>query len=50
MSDIVVTCDCGYRVQGNEAEVVAATQQHGRDLHNMDVSVEQVLAMAKPVD
>ena len=29
--------------------VVAETQKHGRDVHNMDVTREQVLAMAKPV-
>jgi predicted small metal-binding protein len=47
-SDIVVTCACGFTVQGGQDDVVARTQEHGRDVHNMEVTVEQVLAMAQP--
>lgn len=47
MADLVVTCECGFEVRGEEDEVVAQTQQHGRDVHNMDVTREQVLAMAQ---
>lgn len=50
MGDKVVTCDCGFSTRGAEDDVVAATQQHGRDVHNMDVTRDQVLAMAKPAD
>jgi predicted small metal-binding protein len=48
MADKTVTCECGFNVTGDEDTLVAATQKHGREVHNMDVSKEQVLAMAKP--
>lgn len=50
MSDKMVTCDCGFSVRGSEDKVVDETQQHGREVHNMDVTREQVLAMSKPAD
>jgi predicted small metal-binding protein len=50
MADLIVTCECGFEVSGDEETVVAVTQKHGRDVHNMDVTREQVLAMAKPAD
>ena len=50
MAAKVVTCECGFSTRGTEDDVVAATQQHGREVHNMDVTREQVLAMAKPAD
>ncbi len=46
--DLVLTCACGWEVRGTEDEVVIATQAHGRELHNMETSREQVLAMARP--
>jgi predicted small metal-binding protein len=45
---IVVTCECGLEVRGDVDDVVAKVQEHGRDAHNMDVTRDQVLAMAKP--
>ena len=50
MAQIVVTCECGLEVRGETDEVVEQVQAHGRDAHNMDVTREQVLAMAKPAD
>ena len=50
MAEIVVTCECGFEVRGDTHDVVEQTQAHGREAHNMDVSREQVLAMAKPSD
>lgn len=41
-----VRCACGWETSGGEDAVVAATQEHGRRLHNMEASPEQVLAMA----
>jgi predicted small metal-binding protein len=41
-----VRCACGWEVVGREDEVVDATQEHGRRLHNMAATREQVLAMA----
>lgn len=48
MADLIVTCECGFEARGSEDEVVAITQEHGRTAHNMDVTREQVLAMANP--
>lgn len=41
-----VRCVCGWESAGEEATVVAAAQDHGRRLHNMDVTRDQVVAMA----
>ncbi|MGH9277769.1 MAG: DUF1059 domain-containing protein [Acidimicrobiales bacterium] len=41
-----VRCVCGWETAGDEDTVVAATQEHGRRLHNMEASREQVVAMA----
>lgn len=43
---ITVRCVCGWESTGAEDEVVAATIDHGRRLHNMDATREAVLAMA----
>jgi predicted small metal-binding protein len=41
-------CDCGWTFEGEEAELVAAVQEHGRTRHGMDVTAEQALAMSEP--
>ena len=41
-----VRCACGWETTGDEDAVVAATQEHGRRLHNMEATREQVVAMA----
>jgi hypothetical protein len=41
-----VRCACGWEVVGVEDEVVEATQEHGRRMHNMAATRDQVLAMA----
>ena len=46
--ELVVRCECGFEACGPEEELVPAVQQHGRDAHNMNVTREQVLAMARP--
>lgn len=45
-----VRCVCGWESSGDEAAVVAATQDHGRRLHNMEATRDQILAMAIPDD
>jgi predicted small metal-binding protein len=45
---MVVRCDCGWRFEGDEAELIAAVQEHGRNTHGMEVTAEQALAMAEP--
>lgn len=41
-----VKCACGWEIAGTEDEVVPATQEHGRRVHNMEATLDQVLAMA----
>ena len=45
-----VTCVCGWETKGDQAAVVEATQAHGRDVHNMDTTVDQVMAMASLIE
>lgn len=46
--ELVVRCDCGFEARGDEATLVPLVQKHGREVHNMEVTREQVLAMAHP--
>ena len=43
-----IVCDCGWSARGTEEELIAAAQQHGREVHDMMPTREQVLAIAKP--
>ena len=43
-----VNCDCGWSYTGEDDDLVTAVQQHGREVHDMNISAEQVMAMAKP--
>lgn len=38
-------CACGWETRGTTDELVAATQEHGRRLHNMVPTRDEVLAM-----
>jgi predicted small metal-binding protein len=45
----LVTCDCGVVVRSDtDDELVAATQEHARNAHGIELSREQVLALAVP--
>ena len=45
----IVKCDCGFTVSSdNDDNLVAVLQKHAREHHKMNVSREQVLAMAQP--
>lgn len=46
--ELVVRCDCGFEARGTRDELVLMVRQHGVDVHNMTVTDEQVLAMARP--
>lgn len=48
MADLQVACVCGWETLGSEDEVIVATQTHGREVHNMETTREQVLEMATP--
>jgi len=47
-AELIVRCECGFEARGSEAELVPVVQKHGREAHNMNVTREQVLAMARP--
>lgn len=45
----VVQCDCGFTVRSsNDDGLVADLQKHAKEHHKMNLSREQVLAMARP--
>ena len=46
---LVVRCDCGFEARGATEHVVAAMQDHAKNVHNMEATREQVLARAKAV-
>ena len=42
------TCECGVVLRGeDDDELVANTQAHAREVHHMEITREQVLAMAR---
>lgn len=44
-----VSCDCGKIIREDDDDaLVALVQEHARDVHEMELSREQVLAMAEP--
>lgn len=50
MAEKQVSCDCGAVIrESGDDRLVAAVQRHAREVHNMNLSPEQVLAMAEPV-
>ena len=42
-------CACGWEVTGTEDEVVAATQEHAEQMHNMHATREDVLSRMETV-
>jgi predicted small metal-binding protein len=45
----ILNCDCGRVVRGDsDDELVAAAQEHAREAHGMELTREQVLALAVP--
>lgn len=45
----VIKCDCGFVVRGDtDDELVSASQRHAKEVHDMDLTTEQILAMAEP--
>ena len=47
--ELIVRCECGFEARGMLDELVPLVQKHGRDVHNMVATREQVQAMARPV-
>jgi predicted small metal-binding protein len=43
------TCECGVVISGrDDDDLVELAQRHARDVHRMEITREQVLAMARP--
>ena len=50
MAQKQVSCDCGKVIRaGDDEELVRTVQSHAREVHQMELTREQVLAMAEPV-
>jgi predicted small metal-binding protein len=43
-------CACGWETAGSEEELIRATEEHGRRVHNMVPTREEILAMLVPAD
>jgi predicted small metal-binding protein len=47
----VINCDCGFTIRGDtEDELVTNAQAHAREVHDMDLTREQILSLAVPAD
>ena len=46
--EMVVRCECGFEARGTLDKLFPILRKHGRESHNMEVTREQVLAMARP--
>jgi predicted small metal-binding protein len=45
----VIACECGVTIRGaTDDEIVANGQEHARSAHNLDLTRDQVLAIAQP--
>lgn len=45
-----VSCDCGWSATGTQEELIPLVQQHAREVHDMEVTPDQVVPQLKPVD
>ena len=44
-----INCDCGFVVQGETDDaLVANAQAHAREVHGMEITADQALALAVP--
>jgi predicted small metal-binding protein len=45
----IFTCECGVVIKGrDDDDLVRQAQRHAREVHQMQITREQVLAMARP--
>jgi predicted small metal-binding protein len=48
---MIINCDCGYVVRGStEDELAEAAIRHAREVHGMELTHEQALALAVAAD
>ena len=49
MAEKMVKCPCGWSYSSDrDDDLVSEVQKHARDVHSMEASREEVLAMAQP--
>jgi predicted small metal-binding protein len=48
--ELYVRCDCGWTARGPEHELVPKIQKHAREVHRLEVTAEQALAQARPIE
>jgi predicted small metal-binding protein len=48
--ELQIECDCGWTCRGTEDELLIECAEHGREVHGMQLTREQILAVARPVD
>jgi predicted small metal-binding protein len=48
--ELQIECDCGWTCRGTEEELLAACAEHGREVHGMELTREQILAVARPAE
>jgi predicted small metal-binding protein len=44
-----VTCMCGWQCRGTDEEVIEQVQAHGREVHGVAATEEEILALAVEV-
>jgi hypothetical protein len=49
-TELIVKCACGYEIRGEPEVLVPAMQRHGRHVHNMEATADDILALARPTD
>ena len=50
MAEKQVSCDCGKTIRESSDEaLVAAVRKHAQEVHNLELTREQILSMAEPV-
>jgi predicted small metal-binding protein len=47
---VSLRCACGWEARGAEDEVITATRDHGRRVHNMEATDAQIIAMIESPD
>jgi predicted small metal-binding protein len=48
--ELYVRCDCGWTARGPEHELIPQIQEHAHEVHGLDVTAEQALAQARPIE
>jgi predicted small metal-binding protein len=47
----LINCDCGFTIRGDsDDELVTNAQAHAKEVHDMDLTRDQVLSLAVPAD